>query len=352
MSYKIDYTQFNPALFSKVEVATKTSKPDAKNPNGVPYREIVPEYTYTQILPDGQEVQRVAELIFETPPLKCIGGVKIKPNQNGGKQASIFTSFDLSDPAQRAFAGPEPTSFFSKLTLAAKQMIVSQWGKAFPGQPFQSIETMGGSFSPILHQKTDSTTGMVIEGKNPTKFFSLTYYGEPGDSKHREAPFTLPLPPGDDTKILPEVIPWDILQHADFTVTAAVKFRRIYIGAKASVQLEVISGVISEIKPSSLVEIQRDTASRLGGDASLIERLHAQMAAIRGEAVKKSEDTPKAIETSTPTTIVTGAPSFTNQPPTMSAILSAAPVVNLTSSILPIPSGMSGLPIPLPTPTV
>ena len=374
-SYKIQSTQFDPALIPKVELASRESKPPppdpTKGPNdqpkGQPFRESAYEYTYTEKLADGTMVPRIAEFIVEGPVLRCVGGIRLRPNQMGGDQASILVTFDLSKPEVAAFAGPQADSFISRLETWCKQMLIEQWGKAFPGQPRQTIDTIGGYFTPTLFRKTDGTTGMVMEGKNPTKFFNLTYYGKPGDKKFRCTPFTLPT---SDPKAMPEVVSWEILQRADFDFIPAIKVRRNFImNNKATIQMDIVSGVIMSLTPTGEMVVQRDTAARLGADMSLIERLHAQIAAIRKDTSTEKKEEATTEPTAKPTlsepavqpslappttTITTGHIHIPI--PSASALLNSAPLALPTvTSALPVPSGVSGLPVPqfagLPVPT-
>jgi hypothetical protein len=284
---KVNYRDFDPNDIVKTPPQQKQSqpKPDPNNPNAPPapitYFEIPLSYKY-KITEDGNTKSVISDLYIEGPELFTPGGINTK-EMNGKQVHSIFTQFNLQDPETVAFIGNDLSSpgTMERLYRAVIDRLDEVKGSVGLGRLQHKMMIEGVTTYPI-HWPRDATTGQVIVGKNPSKYFSLFSYGQ-GYSQRRTL-FCAPI--FENGK--PTILDWDMLRSVEMKYKPLFHFKKIYIGGgKASIQFEITSAVVTHIVKANTESNQTDTMEVMQRNDALTQSLRAQIAALNLAMDKK-----------------------------------------------------------------
>ncbi|CAH6418729.1 Hypothetical protein POVN_LOCUS449 [uncultured virus] len=293
----VSHLDFDPAKLVKTAVESKKSKPkpDPNNPAAPPtsvsYNECLLMYEYTAQDAKGNPVTVVAPLKIEGPKMFSAQGIQIKPSQNGGDQASIFTTFDLTKPEVAEFVkiGDEKgngSGCMDKLYRACLQRIFDVRGQVASLARVQRIEGVEGIFGYPIFWKRDPHTSQIVQGQNPSKFWNLVNYGKAGTFTRKETNFCLPIPdekdPGTKEKPNWKKLDWKLLTSGvEMLFTPLIAFKKIYIGGgKASMQFEIESAVVTHIVKSNSTTGQSKTLESEAQDEDKVKSIRAQVDAL------------------------------------------------------------------------
>lgn len=104
-----------------------------------------------------------------------------------------------------------------------------------------------------IYRARDETTGELLQGRAPSMFFKLFTRGKP--PMVEQTLFT-------DLNMKP--IPWSLLEGVEMKFIPLIHVKRIYIGGgKASLQMEVVSAIVTSLRARNTATRQSSTIERL-----------------------------------------------------------------------------------------
>lgn len=188
------------------------------------------------------------EFQLEAPELTTTHGIRSQVNvQSNRTDHSIMARFDVSNPEHARFL-----EVMNEIHAGCAQMINAYKG-AVKMPHFNPNMAMATGFKDPIYRQLDELTGKPIEGRAPSYFFKLFSRGKPPFVE--QTIFT-----GLDNK----PIPWTVLQNVEMKFIPLLHFKRIYAAAgKASLQVEMISAVVTHIKGRGTASTQTATIARL-----------------------------------------------------------------------------------------
>lgn len=291
----VEHTEFNPDQMIKTALESKQSKPrvDPANPaagaQSVAYQLLTLVYEYLVPNKDGTITKVVAPLSVQAPEIYSPQGIMTKINPQGFETASIFVMFDMTKPDIKAFCslGPEHTGieagFFQKLY---RWCIDRVWElRAQIPSVARNIPTKAalvGMFSYPLYYARDVTSGDVIPGSNPSKYFNLLSRGKRGSVMRKETQFKAPIVKGEIAgKKEYQTYKWEMLESASIVMRPIISFKQLYIGGgKVSLQMEITSAVVLDAQPAGTKSIQDAALASYANDANVNARVSAQFEAL------------------------------------------------------------------------
>ena len=311
-----------------------------KSNETIKYNDIKLSYNY-----GTAEEPIIQDLFFECPTVTSTGITKKEEPNTKGKDGKDYTKtsysmmllFDLADGETRT----ESLSALEKLDEvfnASCDAVASCKGKLKmhdfdPRRP-------GGSFKNPVYWHRDETTGEKIKGKNPNIWVKLRPYG------NNKTLFT-------DLKGQP--ISWDLLKDVNVTLLPLLHYEKIYVGAKASLQIFLASAIVLKIVPAGTESRQLSTIDRLKAKyGNLADQVEAQLADLRmarQDSLSNSVPLPPS-HTEFGSNDTSGTMHAMGSPTTSSAslsdFLSAAPTMNPPTQVpLPTSSNVSSTTQPI-----
>ena len=238
------------------------------NANGkVQYKEIPLHYNY-----GTEQTPIIDSCFFECPVVSSFGGIVTKRDERPGKAPgdptyvresySMMFTFELQDP--------ECVNCLNKLDdlhLASAQILGRFKGKAsmYDFNP----DSPGGLYKNPVYWKRDEVTGERVAGRNPSLWVKLNNY------KNNKTLFT-------DLNENP--IDWSLLTDVEIKMLPLIHVEKVYIGGgKASLQLKLVSAIITDIVPINTRTRQTKTIDRLKKRAGLADAVSSQLASLRME---------------------------------------------------------------------
>jgi hypothetical protein len=210
-----------------------------------------------------QENRILNDFLFEGCELETNFGIQSKPSQSGRVEHSIMCRFDLNNK--------EHVSFIESIgnIHAGCAYILSQMKgqvKLYNFNPEMAEAT--GLKNPVYRAR-DELTGEVIQGRSPSIFLKLFNRGK--GTMTEQTLFT-----GLDGK----PISWTLLQGVEMKFIPLIHVKRIYVGGgKASIQMEVLSAIVTCVRARNTTSRQLGTIQRLQHDnPELADTVAAQLA--------------------------------------------------------------------------
>lgn len=256
------YTEFNGAHLDSIEPKEKSFE----GQNGkVSYKEVPIQYNY-----GTPEAPIIDSCFFECPEVLSYGGIqcerKTLPPKNEGdppyiqEKFSMMFSFDLQE---EECAGCLVK--LDELHKASSFAFAKHKGKV--GMYDFDPERPGGSFKNPVYYTRDPVTGERVKGRNPTLWVKLNHW------KNNKTLFT---------DLNENSIDWSLLTDVEVKMIPLLHIEKIYIGGgKASLQIKLVSAVITDIAPLNTRTRQTRTIDRLKKRKGLADTVASQLAQLR-----------------------------------------------------------------------
>lgn len=200
---------------------------------------------------------------FEGCEMSSSYGIQSKPGPSGRMDHSIMSRFDMNDKEQTAFID-KMGEVHSGCAYILQQMKGAVKLYNFNAQMAEAT----GLKSPIYRAR-DEMTGEIVQGRAPSIFLKLFSRGK--------EPFveqTL------FTDLDGKPIPWALLKNVEMKFIPLLHIKRIYIGGgKASIQMEVVSAIVTSVRARNTATQQTTTLERLKqARPELIDMVSGQLA--------------------------------------------------------------------------
>lgn len=249
------------------------------------YYQIIFMYNY-----GTDEVKFINEFLLEGCVMETSFGIQSKLN-SGRMEHSMMVRFDTNNE--------ECNLFINKLellhqTIANNLALSKGVVKCFNFNPQMAEAT--GLKNPVYRAR-DSLSGDIIQGRAPSMFLKLFNRGKP--PMNQQTLFT---------DLRGNKLPWSLLENAEIKFIPLIHIKRLYIsGGKASIQMEVVSALVTSIIARGTTTKQLATANRLlAANPQLEDTVSAQIAKItterQSQLIEGTPNTPDAQKTDTQST--------------------------------------------------
>ena len=258
------YTEFKGAHLSSIEPKEKSF--DSQN-GKVNYKEVPIQYNYGTV-----DHPIIDSCFIECPEVLSYGGVQcerktLPPKSEGDppylqEKYSMMFTFDLQNQECVDCLGK-----IDEMHRAAAYAFGAHKGKV--GMYDFDPERPGSTFKNPLYYKRDQVTGERIKGRNPTLWVKLNHW------KNNKTLFT-------DLNENP--IDWSLLTDVEVKMIPLIHVEKIYVGGgKASLQLKLVSAVITDVAALNTKTRQTRTIDRLKKRKGLADTVASQLAQLRME---------------------------------------------------------------------
>ena len=194
----------------------------------------------------GTDTSRLNDFLLEGPELESSTGIQTKPAPgNNRSDHSIPCRFDANNQEQNRFI-----EVMSSIHKACAYILGTMKGAV--GLRFFDPDHPDALFSNPVYRPYDKVTNQVITGRAPSMYLKLFSRGKPG--MEEQTLFT-----GVDGN----PIPWPLLQSAEIKFIPLIHIKRIYVGSKASIQMEVQGAIVTSIRARNSATKQTATLLRL-----------------------------------------------------------------------------------------
>lgn len=227
------------------------------------YHQIPLMYNY------GTDDKRLLDdFLLEGCEMTSKGGIQSKQGQSGRMEYSIMVSYDTNNVDQSQFL-----DCINKVHGGAAYILGTMKGAVGMHEFQVNLPTATGFKNPIYRPR-DEMTGELIQGRQPSSFWKLFQRGKPPMGE--QTLFTDP-----DGK----PIPWSLLSGVELKFIPLIHIKRIYIGGgKASLQMELISAVVTLARPRNTATRQVSTLNQLKENRpQLSDQVAAQLAKLTAE---------------------------------------------------------------------
>jgi len=211
---------------------------------------------------DGER-KVLRDFVIEGPEMTSSQGIITKDGQSGKKEYSIMCKFDQSNQTNAEFI-----ETINKVH-GGVAFILKQLKGAVKLYNFNADMPEATGLKNPVYRARDEVTGEPIQGRAPSMFLKLFSRGKPPMVEQ-----TL------FTDIMGKPIPWTLIQGVDVSFIPCIHVKRIYIGGgKASIQMEVLSAVVTSIRARNTTTKQTTTLRRLQDERpELADTVSAQLA--------------------------------------------------------------------------
>ena len=196
------------------------------------------------------EVRILTEFLFEGCEMDTQFGIQSKAGQSGRMEHSVMCRFDVNNPEHNRFI-ESIGQIHAGCAYILQQMKGAVKLYNFNAQTPQMAEATG--LKNPVYRARDEVTGDVIQGRAPSMFLKLFSRGK--------APMveqTL------FTDLNGKTIPWALMENVEMKFIPLLHVKRIYVGGgKASIQMEVVSAIVTSIRARGTATRQLGTAARL-----------------------------------------------------------------------------------------
>lgn len=226
----------------------------------------VPAQNYYQIpllYNYGIDCSRLNDFLLEGPELESSTGIRSSPapSGNGRLDHAIPVRFDLNDPEQKRFI-----DVMNSVHKSCAYILGTMKGAV--NLRFFDPNNPDGLFSNPVYRPYDKVSNQFIEGRAPSMFLKLFSRGKPG--MEEQTLFT-----GVDGN----TIPWALMQGVEMKFIPLIHIKRIYVGSKASLQMEVQSAIVTSIRARNSAPKQLATLQRLQQEKpALVDAVATQVA--------------------------------------------------------------------------
>ena len=237
------YLEFNKDCVRGEQVIQKeiTEKPDPGNPGPpkkIPYY-LIPLSCYY----DNTMIYR--EFCIELCEVYSSYGITSKIGLSGKLEHSIQIRFDPSN-SEQAKCLTALREIYSACCIALYKQ------RGMVNQPHFSLDNPESVFRNLIYYPRNKQTMELIQGSSPTMFLKLFRRGK--SPYVSQTLFT-------DVNLKPR--DWDALYNTELTFIPLVHFKQIYVGSKPSIQLEVVSAIITNAQEINISSRQTETANQL-----------------------------------------------------------------------------------------
>ena len=259
---QLKYRDFNPERLVRCPVEQKQTKPkDGTSP--LIYYEIPISYRYPQTDINGKTSDIIAPLLVESPILTSPEGITFKHNGNN-ITTSLPTTFDIRDPDVLNFIKLRDIDsdgksiigsggFFEELYQTCLDRVSENSGNIPTLSRYPDLTTI--FTSPISWYRNPSN-GQIENNRNPKKYIPLVNYGEEGRPGYRITQFQSPIKTGKGEFFVHD---WKTLSGVEIKYRGLLRIKKIYIGAKISIQVELESALVISTTPVNNCPKQIDT---------------------------------------------------------------------------------------------
>ncbi len=310
--------------FSGERVAyTQPEKQGIPKKEGQFYHQIPLFYNY------GSKGQITDGFKIEGPEMTSNLGIQSRADETDSSKItwSVMSYYSQQDPKQVAFMEIMRAIYKE----CAEVLFACRFQVGMKGFNLSLPEDTG--LKNPVHVPTDKLTGDVLTGRNPSTFFKLIKSGF--GAMEMKTLFTDPV--GNS-------IDWDMLKGVEMKYIPVLHIQTIYIGVKASIQIKMVSAIVTDVKARNTETTQLSTIRRLNAEnPELKNRVAEQLAklALRGNTkvssintapdVKEEEEEappspPSAhsaprVASQTPFSAPLALPGATEQPPRRSPVV-------------------------------
>ena len=202
------------------------------------------------------------DFLLEGPELETSFGLRSEQGQSGRMDHSIGARFNMNDQEHLRFV-----DVLTQIHLGCAY-VLHQYKGMVKMSKFDKDNAEATGLRPIVYYPTDKTSGDIIEGRPPSIFLKLFSRGT-GPMEEKTL-FT-----GVDGK----PIPWNLLYGVEMKYIPLIHIKRIYVGSKASIQIEVQSAIVTYIRARGSATRQTNTLQRLQqAHPELIDLVSSQLA--------------------------------------------------------------------------
>jgi len=211
----------------------------------------------------------IGQFFVELPEVLCYGGIKsdteTKPPLKEGdppyvkERHAMMFSFDLKSE--------ENINCLNKLDevwMGCSRALGKQ--KAKVGLFDYDPERPGSSFKNPVYYKRDQVSGERVKGIAPSLWVKLNAY------RTNKTLFT---------DVEGEPIDWSLLADVEVKLVPLIMYSHIYVGTKITLQIKLISAIVTDIAEINTKTRQTRTLDRLKQNASLANNVASQLAQLR-----------------------------------------------------------------------
>jgi hypothetical protein len=238
------------------------------NPPSV-YNEIAIEYNY-----GDAENQLRSAFLWELPEVTTTIGIS-ESDIGGRKKFSIPITLNPATEDHKKVIALMDSTYKTCAELIFKNRA------ALKLPHFMKENPEGSGFKHPVYYPRDKVTLEILPGKSPSMYLQLSA------RKDSKTMFC-----GLDEK----PIPWDLLKNVQMTFIPLIHFEKIYVGGgKPSLQMKLVSGIVTSVMSKSSVVRQKSTIERLRqANPSLSLNLSKQL-----EDLKQTSSEPQVFTTTT-----------------------------------------------------
>ena len=269
----VDYPDFDASKLLGGSVEEKTIQGKTEK-----YKQIDLKYNYGTV-----EKPMITDCYFQFPPCKT-SGLLIKTDKeqpNKPPSYSMMIKFAVNDEEHKKCLAQIAALHKSCCNILHRNRVACgmfDFEADRPGQTFKS---------PVYFAR-DKLTGEIMQGRDPSMFAKLISY------KGGRTLFSYP----DNEDIDPKTgrpnlksINWEALEQVDMSIIPLIKFEKIYIGSKASLQCKMVSAIVLSVVKSGSQSRQLSTVERLlSNQPNLADTISSQVASLRMEVQDKIVD--------------------------------------------------------------
>ena len=193
-----------------------------------------------------QERKIIKDFLIEGCEVTAPYGLQSKQGQSGRIEHALMVRFDPGNPEHNAFIDS-----MNAIHGGAAYILGQNRGavKLYNFSPEMAVAT--GLKNPV-YRPFDDVTAQPIEGKSPSMFLKCFKRGFTG--MEEKTLFTDP-----DCK----PIPWELLSQSEVTFIPLIHVKHIYVGGgKASIQMEMVSALVTKVRGRNTETMQTTTAER------------------------------------------------------------------------------------------
>lgn len=244
-----DYTTVRLTCTPSEQKQIPNTGPDAKGPDGKPQPSPAQFYHLIPLMYNtGTEQQRALnDFLLEGCEMDTSVGIQSKSGQNNKVDHSIMCNFDITNPEHDRFIRT-----MNQIHSGCAYILQAMKG-AVKLYNFNAQMAEATGLKHPVYRPRDEVTGDPIQGRKPSMFLKLFSRGKP--PMVEQTLFT-----GLDGK----PIPWTLLRGVEMKFIPLIHVKRIYVGGgKASIQMEVVSAIVTSIRARNTSTKQIGTIDRL-----------------------------------------------------------------------------------------
>ena len=209
------------------------------------------------------ESKVLSDFMLEGCEMETGSGIQSKTGPSGRMEHSVMCRFNNNNP--------EHVRFIETMNQlhGGSAYILQQMKGAVKLYNFNAQMAEATGLKNPVYRARDEMTGEPIQGRAPSMFLKLFSHGKP--PMVEQTLFT-----GLDGK----PIPWTLMQNVEMKFIPLIHIKRIYVGGgKASIQMQVLSAIVTSIRARNSTTRQLSTIHRLQAERpELADTVAAQLA--------------------------------------------------------------------------